>query len=67
MKLIVEERDLQRGNSIELEQIEIVTDSGYEDRVEIYMLDAQGNRAEGGTFSRAEFMRVIKQFYHERY
>jgi hypothetical protein len=67
MKLIVEDRDLQRSNSIELERIEIVTDSSYEDRIEIYMLDDQGERAEGGTFSRAEFMRMVRQFYHERY
>jgi hypothetical protein len=67
MKLIVEDRDLQRSNSIELERIEIVTDSSYEDRIEIYMLDDQGERQEGGTFSRAEFMRMVRQFYHERY
>jgi hypothetical protein len=67
MKLIVEDRDLQRSDSIELERIEIVTDSSYEDRIEIYMLDAEGERAEGGTFSRAEFMRMVRQFYHERY
>lgn len=67
MKLKVEDLDLIRGESIEIEQIEIVTDDSFDDRVEIYILDSHGERIEGGTFSRAAFMSVVKDFYNRNY
>jgi hypothetical protein len=57
----------KRGSQIELERIEIVTDTAKPDKVEIYFLDDAGDRIEGGEFSRSLFMDVILKFYHEQF
>lgn len=57
----------QRGNDIQLEQIEIVTDSANHKRIEIYILDNAGDRIEGGTFDAEAFMAVVRKFYQENY
>ena len=53
--------------SLDIERIEIVIDDDHEDFVEIYMLDDEGHRAEGGTFRRAAFMDAIRDFYNKNY
>jgi hypothetical protein len=47
--------------------VEIVTDSGRPDKVELYLLDAAGERVEGGTFDLNLFMNKIIEFYNEHY
>jgi hypothetical protein len=56
-----------RANDIELDQVEIVVDTAHPNKVEIYMLDKIGNRIEGGTFPRDEFMDLILEFYHKNF
>ena len=53
----------ERGNDIQLNNMEIVTDSKHDSKIEIYMLDAQGTRVEGGTFSKDAFMILVRNFY----
>lgn len=53
--------------SIDMERVEIVIDEDYPDRVEIYMLDDHGNRVEGGTFSKSDFMTAVLDFYNKNY
>ena len=57
----------ERGNVIEFERMEIVTDSSDTRRIEIYLLDELGERMEGGTFSTEEFMAVVRKFYDDNY
>ena len=57
----------QRGNDIQLEQLEIVIDDSKPDRVELYILDQVGTRIEGGTFDKAALMSVIMDFYNSNY
>lgn len=59
--------DATPTNSIDIDRIEIVIDDDHPDQVEIYMLDEQGRRVEGGTFSRDAFMRSVQQFYDQNY
>lgn len=53
--------------SIDVDRVEIVIDEDYPDRVEIYMLDDLGNRVEGGTFKKREFMDAVLEFYNRHY
>lgn len=57
----------ERGNDIQLNNMEIVTDSKHDSKIEIYMLDAQGTRVEGGTFSKDAFMILVRNFYDTNY
>lgn len=52
---------------LQLNNIEIVIDEDYPDRVELYKLDTAHNRIEGGTFNRTEFMDWILEFYNRNY
>jgi hypothetical protein len=54
-------RALKTGN------IEIVIDDDNMEKVELYMLDAYGNRVEGGTFDKNAFMDCVRTFYNENY
>lgn len=54
-------------NEILLDRIEIVIDEDYPDRIEIYKLDSDLNRIEGGTFNRSAFMDWILEFYNQNY
>jgi len=47
--------------------MEIVTDQGLDNRVEIWLLSAEGERIEGGTFSLDDFMSVVRKFYDDNY
>ena len=57
----------ERGADVNLGNIEIVTDGNKMDRVEIYMLDPDGNRLEGGDFSLPDFIDVVLKFYNENF
>ena len=57
----------ERGLDIHVGNIEIVTDSGKPGRVEIYMLDTNGNRMEGGNFDLGAFIDVVLDFYNKNY
>lgn len=67
MKTTAEDTELERGTTIELEQIEIVTDEFNNHLVEIYILDRAGDRIEGGQFNKAGLMKVIMEFYNKNY
>ena len=57
----------ERGTDIQLPGMEIVTDQGLDNRVEIWLLSAEGERIEGGTFSLDDFMSVVRKFYDDNY
>jgi hypothetical protein len=57
----------ERGDSIEISNIEIVIDEDNPGKVEIYMLDETGSRQEGGTFDKQAFMQVVRTFYDNNY
>jgi len=49
--------------ALDIGNIEIVVDDEYTDRVELYILDAEGGRIEGGTFDKNAFMAQVRAFY----
>ena len=53
-----------KANDIKLERLEIVVDSAYPDKVELYILDEDGSRIEGGQFNKDHFMTVVMSFYN---
>ena len=53
--------------SIDVDRVEIVIDEDYPDRVEIYMLDEEGQRIEGGTFKKSLFMDAVLEFYNRHF
>lgn len=57
----------EKALSIDIERVEIVIDEDHPERVEIYMLDDLGNRVEGGTFKKSDFMNVVLDFYNKNY
>ncbi|HET8687323.1 MAG TPA: hypothetical protein VFM18_11765 [Methanosarcina sp.] len=61
------ETDIQRVKDLPMDNIEIVIDDDQPNKIEIYMLDAEGNRIEGGTFDREAFMNHIIHFYDKNY
>jgi len=66
-KIIVQDINLERTTDLEIGRVEIVIDDGRPDRVEIYMLDCEGERVEGGTFDLNLFMNKVIEFYNEHY
>jgi hypothetical protein len=64
-KIII--RDAELTNNLPIDRVEIVTDSNKPDRVELYLLDAEGERMEGGTFDLNLFMNKVIEFYNEHY
>ena len=48
--------------ALDVGNIEIVVDDDHIDRVELYILDGEGNRIEGGTFSKDSFMLHVRNF-----
>jgi len=57
----------ERGASIDFDNLEIVVDEDEPLKVEIYRLDNEGSRTEGGTFDRAAFMQHVLEFYNLHY
>ena len=66
-KIIVENIDVERTTDLEIGRVEIVTDGNRPGKVEIYLLDAAGERVEGGTFDLNLFMNKVIEFYNEHY
>ena len=52
---------------LQINRLEIVIDDDYPDRVELYRLDDNNLRIEGGTFDRNEFMDWVLEFYNRNY
>jgi hypothetical protein len=57
----------ERGKDIHVGNVEIVMDSGKPGTVEIYMLDTNNNRIEGGDFDLGAFIEVVLDFYNREY
>lgn len=57
----------ERALDVKVGNIEILVDSNKPDRVEIYMLDPDGNRMEGGDFCLPDFIDVVLDFYNKNY
>ena len=57
----------ERAADVNLGNIEIVTDGNKMDRVEIYMLDKDGNRLEGGDFCLPDFIDHVLEFYNKNF
>ena len=60
-------KDSTPVTSLDIDRVEIVVDSDYADKVELYILDEKGDRIEGGTFDLPAFMDHILRFYNARY
>jgi hypothetical protein len=58
---------VERVGSLDINRVEIVIDDTTLDKVEIYMLDQLGNRVEGGTFDKSEFMNAVLAFYNAHF
>lgn len=56
-----------RANDIQLDRIEIVTDTSKPNKIEIYMLDHNLERIEGGTFDKEAFMNSVLEFYRQHF
>jgi hypothetical protein len=67
MKHTVNYEDTDRGNDIQLQQIEIVVDPHDGRYVWIYMLDEKGTRVEGAGFNANDFMSMILKYYNDNY
>jgi hypothetical protein len=59
--------DSQAVLALDVGNIEIVIDDDTVDKVELYRLDLEGNRIEGGTFNRTAFIDHILEFYNNNY
>jgi hypothetical protein len=55
--------DVTPVSALDIGNIEIVIDNTDLDRVELYTLDSEGTRIEGGTFDKAAFMAQVRAFY----
>ena len=53
--------------ALDVGNIEIVVDDAHADRIELYILDSEGGRIEGGTFSKDAFMSHVRNFYNNNY
>ena len=56
-----------RDNNLTIHNLELVTDEDYPDKVEIYMIDQDGDRIEGGTFSMNGLIDAILKYYNDNY
>jgi hypothetical protein len=57
----------ERGTDITVHDIEIVVDEDQPEKVEIYMLNKDYERIEGGTFDREAFVAAVLAFYNANY
>ena len=57
----------ERGPDIQVGDWEIAVDNAEPDRIEIYRLDSNQQRIEGGTFKLSEFMATIEEFYNKNF
>ena len=63
----LENDDVIRVDDLTIHNIEIVQDEDSDDKVELYIIDADGNRIEGGTFDKNSFIDAVMQFYNDNY
>jgi hypothetical protein len=66
-RIVVREVDIERTTDLTISRIELVIDTADDTTIEIYILDEHGDRVEGGTFSRTDFMTHILNFYNQNY
>ena len=59
--------DCETVNDIVIYSVEIVTDEAQPEQVEIYMLDENNQRVEGGTFPLQHFLDYIVEYYRNNY
>lgn len=65
--ITISDRDLERVSDMVIDRLEIVIDDVYDDKIEMYIVDEQGNRLEGGTFDKNQFMDHIMRFYNDNF
>jgi hypothetical protein len=58
---------VEKVPELAIDQIEIVTDSSDPLKVELYILDSEGNRVEGGRFNLSDFLDCILNFYKRNF
>lgn len=63
----LENDDVIRVDDLTIHNIEIVQDEDSIDKVELYIIDAEGNRIEGGTFDKNSFIDAVLQYYNDNY
>ena len=63
----LENDDVIRVDDLTIHNIEIVADEDNDDKVELYIVDSNGNRLEGGTFDKNSFMNAVMQYYNDNY
>lgn len=63
----LENDDVIRVDDLTIHNIEIVQDEDNDDKVELYIIDADGNRIEGGTFDKNSFIDAVMQYYNDNY
>jgi len=65
--ITISDRDLERVSDMIIDRLEIIIDGVYDDKIELYIVDATGARLEGGTFSKNDFMDHIMRFYNDNF
>ena len=63
----LENDDVIRVDDLTIHNIEIVQDEDSDDKVELYIIDSDGNRIEGGTFDKNSFIDAVMQYYNDNY
>lgn len=63
----LENDDVIRVDDLTIHNIEIVQDEDRDDKVELYIIDSDGNRIEGGTFDKNSFIDAVMQYYNDNY
>lgn len=65
--ITISDRDLERVSDMVIDRLEIVIDGVDDDRIELYILDELGQRVEGGTFNKNQFIDHIMSFYNANF
>ena len=60
-------KDANKTHAIDMDKLEVAADSNDPTKIAIYMLDEQGNRVEGGTFSKRDLVESIVEFYDKNF
>jgi len=65
--ITISDRDLERVSDMVIDRLEIVIDGVFDDRIELYIVDTDGQRLEGGTFDKNQFIDHIMSFYNANF